>query len=316
MITPHSLSRPDDLTQKCAFCGAKSTRINTYKHYWSYCPECGNAVRFRKDRYMFDFVPKHLFFKLPKGNTLFLLLNRKKDKEAFYDYYLEDNQVNATAKGTKWEGELDSLTKELLKFGISLKDKKVLDISGGPGFLAQDLKNICKEVVVTEYSQVSVERMKNILKLKVLKFDYDSDEISKIINDKFDIVLIRYSINFCKDIKKFLSSLKKLLHNDSIIYVSFVPPTLGVCLRWQFDDYIYNVLYSPETLARLFSEEGLIAFARYEQGRYYYLSGRHFRLFPFIIPYRFLNQFKNCNKDLYQKNIVMIFKKNPNANWY
>lgn len=316
MIKPFFLDTTDSLVNKCIFCGyAKITLINTYKHYWVYCEVCGNAVRFRKERYIFDFIPKRFLSKLPKGSTLFFLLNRQKDKEDFYDYYLENNQMHVSAQGTKWEGELDSLTKELLKFDISLKDKKVLDISGGPGFLAQELKNICKEVVVTEYSQVSVDRMKNILKLDVFKYDYNSDEINRIINNQFDIVLIRYSINFCQDVKRMLSSLKKILHNDSIVYVSFVPPTLGVYLRWQFDDYTYHILYDPETLARLFAEEGLIAFARYDHGSYHYLSGRHFRLLPLMVPYQFINSRKNCNKELIQKNLVMIFKKNPNAVW-
>ncbi|MFA6129457.1 MAG: methyltransferase domain-containing protein [Candidatus Omnitrophota bacterium] len=301
---------------ECEFCGGKkATVINTYKHYWVYCTNCGNIVRRRKKTYLLEFIPKSIFLKLPKGKTLFSMLNRNKDKDAFYDYYLGDNQGQGIVRRTKWEGELESLTKELSRFDISLQNKRVLDISGGPGFLVQDLKNICKEAVVTEYSQVAVDRMKDLLKVNAVKFDYDTDKIGKVVNGKFDIVLIRASINFCLDIRKMLVSLKNILHQDSIVYVSFTPPTLGACLRWQFDDYTYHILYNPETLARLFAEEGLVAFAKYEMARYHYLRGRHLRFLPLMIPYQIINSAKNCNRELMQKCLVMIFRKNPSAAW-
>lgn len=111
-----------------------------------------------------------------------------------------------------------------------------------------------------------------------------------------------------------LGSLKKVLNKDAIVYVSFVPPTLGACLRWQFDDYTYHILYNPETMRRLFTEEGLVAFAKYDDGSFSYLNGFTFKLLaPFIVAYRAFNLFKKCNQELIQKNLVMIFKWSRNT---
>jgi ubiquinone/menaquinone biosynthesis C-methylase UbiE len=154
-----------------------------------------------------------------------------------------------------------------------------------------------------------------LLNIEAIKFDFNKDDIGELLEDRFDIVLIRYAINFCLDIRKMLSSLKRVLNEDAIIYVSFVPPTLGTCLRWQLDDYTYLILYNPETMARLFAEEDFIAFAKYDHGSYHYLKGRHKKFFPLLIPYRIANSFKDINRELIQKNLVMIFRRNPNFSW-
>ena len=55
--------------------------------------------------------------------------------------------------------------------------------------------------------------MKNKLNLDAIKFDINSDDISNLVDDTFDIIFMRHCINFCLDIKKFLKSLKKIIKN-------------------------------------------------------------------------------------------------------
>jgi 2-polyprenyl-3-methyl-5-hydroxy-6-metoxy-1,4-benzoquinol methylase len=297
---------------ECRLCTCQDlSQINTYKHIWFSCDECGNIFRQQKKNYFLNCLPEALFKLIPKTKREIIIncFKKKKTGEEFYNYYLHEEQ-KTTTKGTPWENELPKLTQELKSLNIDLQGKAILDLSGGPGFLAQELKDIARKVLVTEFSQGSVERMKKILNIDAIRFDYNTDDLSQITTEKFDIVLIRYSINFCLDIPQLLKQLKNITTDNAIIYVSFVLPTLGTCLRWQFDDYTYLVLYHPETIIRLFSEGGFTLMGRYPHGSDHYLSGRLFKfLAPFMLSYRFINSFKKCNQDLTSKGLALIFKK-------
>ncbi|MBM3262258.1 MAG: methyltransferase domain-containing protein [candidate division Zixibacteria bacterium] len=252
------------------------------------------------------------------------------EKGNIYDYYLDEDQsirggYNLSSKGTKWEGESEYVQDELNGWGVLLKDKKVIEISGGPGYFAKELSPVSRKWVVTEYSQVSAERMRNILGLEAIKFDFNSDDLSKIVDDTFDIVLLRHCINFCSDIRKFLGSIKRVIHKDTVIYCSFTQPTFASCLRWSVDDYTFPILYHPETIQKLFAEEGFIAFGKKEQGTRHWIYGGywmtggvhwgHVMTSPVTIPYYFLNRFKNIDVSTREKNLAMIFRKNPDARW-
>jgi 2-polyprenyl-3-methyl-5-hydroxy-6-metoxy-1,4-benzoquinol methylase len=184
-----------------------------------------------------------------------------------------------------------------------------LDISGEPGFLIKEVSPICDRAVVTGYSQEVVDRMKNTLKIDAVRYDFNKDDIGEVVNCKFDVVLIRHAINFCKDVKKFLPVLKNVLNRDAIIYVSFVVPTLATCLRWQFDDYTYHVLYTPETIGEFFHQEGFTTLMKYQyQKRSHYLAGKQKVAAPIMIPYRLLNSLKKVNQEEKTKSYVMVFK--------
>ncbi|MBW3595861.1 MAG: class I SAM-dependent methyltransferase [Planctomycetes bacterium] len=304
--------------EQCPFCeNARLTIIQTYKHRWISCNNCGNVQRRQKARYAFECLPDFLFRLLPGriGRFLSMSFKRKAQGEDYYDYYLAGAETGrATAHGTKWEGETERLTQRLADLGVDLRGKSVLDLSGGPGFVAQELSQICRKVVVTEYSRLAVERMRKHLGVDAIRYDYNCDDISELVEEKFDVVLIRWSINFCLDIRGMLASLKQCLNEGAVVYVTFVPPTLGACLRWQFDDYTFLVLYHPETMARLFAEEGLLAVARKDEGAYSYLQGpRHKVLSPFVFPYRIVNRLKMCNQEVSQKNLAMLFQWKPAA---
>lgn len=296
---------------ECHFCNCRHvTVITTYKHLWLSCNDCGNIVRRRKTRYFFDFLPTGIYRFLPKGDSLGKIFGHNKDGADFYDYYLDERQgQKLTAQGTIWEGQLQKLRQELSSYHIDLSGRSVLDISGEPGFLAQELTALGCRTVVTGYSHKSVERMESFLNVNAIKYDFNADDISTLLSEQFDVVLIRYAINYCMDLKKLLRDLSLRVSASAIVYLSFVPPTLGTCLRWQFDDYTYNVLYHPETVARIFAEEGYETVARYAERKYHYLSRGYLRLAPFMVPFQLLNSFKPCNRELIQKDLVMIFRR-------
>ena len=138
----------------CSYCNSTSfSVVNTYKHKWRQCNDCGNVVRARKARYLFEGLPPLAWRVLPGvvEKALTREVDVVQDDAAYYAYY---HRIAATgsAAGTKWESEYDALILKLDELGISLKDKSVLDISGGPGFLVKRLQDVARRAVVTEYS--------------------------------------------------------------------------------------------------------------------------------------------------------------------
>jgi len=229
-----------------------------------------------------------------------------------YDYY--DEYSKLAVEETKWYGEAENNRKTLGTYGISLTGKTILDISGGPGFVAKELSKSAERVIVTEFSKKAVEGMKKNLGVEAVKFDYQKDKISDILKYKFDIIFINFSINFCYNLKSFVNDLKNVINKDSVIFVSFVLPTLGCCLRWHHDEYTYNVLYHPETMGKVFSEEGFTPVAKKIIRTYGYMENRTILkklfLLPFIILYTVyaLRPLLSINRELIQKDILHIYK--------
>jgi hypothetical protein len=244
----------------CSYCqGTEGTRINTYKHYWVVCHSCENALHTQKDQYLLPMLfPGPLSYLVPKKiKKLFYLAADVKDNQSIaYEYYagLSGNQ---TAVGTKWEGQFDKLRTELEGFDIGLKGKKVLDISGGPGFRAKEMEGVVESTVVTEYSQVSVDGMAKNLGIDVVKYDYNNDELDQVVDGKFDLILAINSINYCADIAAFAQSLRKVMHKDSRIYLNYNVQTLGCMLRSQLQEYNYNILFTYKSVKESFEAAGI-----------------------------------------------------------
>jgi 2-polyprenyl-3-methyl-5-hydroxy-6-metoxy-1,4-benzoquinol methylase len=263
----------------------------------------------KRDQYFWEFIPLSIIRALPLGRKLAQYFTHFKDGEDFYDYYLDPQQGQTLNRAaTKWRSETQDLVQQLNLNGIELHGKRVLDISGGPGFLAQDLSKVCSSVLVTELSHQVTERMTSALAVRAIKFDFNSDDLSSVVAEKFDLVLIRYAINFCDDLGRLACAIKALLVPGGAVYVSFVPPTLGTMIRWQFDEYTYRNLYQPETMARCFLGQGFQERNRMEDGRYWFAKGMK-KMLPFALPYLVRNMFSNCDRRLIQRNFVAIFAK-------
>jgi ubiquinone/menaquinone biosynthesis C-methylase UbiE len=230
------------------------------------------------------------------------------DGSRIYDYLATIERP----EGTKYEGQFANFyEKVLIRYGIDVKGKSVLDISGGPGFFARDLGKIAGHVVMTEFNLPSVEFARSKLGVEAFLYDFNSHVISDCTSDRFDIVMIRYAINFCTDIPRFLHQLKKVLHPNALVLVcGFVLPSLGVCLQWQFDDYTYPILYNPETMEKLFAQAGFSIRNRYDGGAYRYNRDLRWPQALMNSLYGFANRLhinRSFNRDPLQKNACMIF---------
>jgi 2-polyprenyl-3-methyl-5-hydroxy-6-metoxy-1,4-benzoquinol methylase len=303
--------------KSCVICKQKAFEIvDSYKHYWYCCKYCGNVQRFRKQKYLFEyFLPSSIAaLILPKiiCNELYPVREIIKNEHYYYDYYEQIAQIPLIK--TKWFFVPKKFQAVFKKNQISIRNKRILDISGGPGFLTKYVSHFTKHAIVTEFSEKAVAGMKKYLGIQAVKFDYNTDSIHLLFQQPFDIVIIEYSINFCKNLQAFVSSLKKIVKNGSYIYISFIPPTIGCCLRWQHDEYTYNILYQPETLLRIFIQNGFKLIRSYSDGEYGFLDNLPLLLFLFRLPFAFWFGLKSifftstCNREFVQKNIVYLFR--------
>ena len=304
-------------SSSCIYCNSSSySKINTYKHIWWSCNNCGNILCENRSSYIFEFLPKYLSkfihgeylnkVRYVRGlKNLISDLGRGSNSIDLYDTYLDDGKVDSS--GTAWEGISSQLMEEFESYGLSFSDKNVLDVSGGPGYVIKELSQHCNKAVVTEYSPSTVRRMSEILGMESYQYDFNKDRISDVVNDKFDVVLIRHSINFCKDLNKMAASLKAVLNEGAVVYLTFVPPTLASCLRWQMEDYIYHVLLKTETVKKIFMNEGFVEIASQTNEASYYTDNK--RIYSAIFFFtRIMNSTKRIDKTLTTKSAKNGFK--------
>lgn len=258
----------------CPNCGdSEFTLTATYKHAWITCNECGVVQRERRQRYPFDRAWARFLIENTRLRSLFArtLLRQQEiieDEQRFYNYY--HDTASRGVQGTKWESVNASVFANLKKLGIAITGKSVLDVSGGPGFLTQQLQKFAKRAVVTEFSQHAIDGMTKALSIEGVRFDYNSDYLDRCVDGPFDVIFVIYSIGFCNNLREFVRALGKLTQTGSVVYVCHSPPTLGLMLRWQFDEYTYTRCWPADIAAKYFAEIGMEEIARLDEGRFRY----------------------------------------------
>ena len=204
-------------------------------------------------------VPRSVAQRIPRTASAVTLLYPDTevvaDERRRFDHYDTFSAVDVST--TSWAGQIESITSRLRDHDAGFEGREVLDISGGPGFMtAHFAEHGARRAVVTEVSQGAVDGMRRNLPIEVVKFDYQGDRLRDVVEGMFDLVVIDYSINFCIDLAGFVRSLPEILRPGGFVYVSWIHPTLGCFLRWQFDECMYNVLFRPETVDTTFTTAG------------------------------------------------------------
>lgn len=249
--------------------------FTTYKHRWICCKRCRNISRVRRPRYPLGRLSYVLLSRLLPDSALEMLYPSPEIREVesrFYEYYSDVSASNFDT--SKWRGVYENLVRHFNdNLDYNFADKRLLDVSGGPGFIAKKLTDDGAQVVVTEFSARSVAGMKRNLDLDAVTFDYNNDVLDDKVEGKFDVVLIMASINFCRDIRAFVQSIRRVCAPEAIIYVTFTEPSLGTCLRWQFDEYTYNVLYHPRLMDEAFLAGGFHLIHRHTDALYKWNEG-------------------------------------------
>ncbi len=260
----------------CPICNSKHlTKVNSYKHFCYVCNDCNNVFHIKKEaRYFLEWLlPRSIFKRLLPPKAFLRLFHDKGDISAadFYDVYATECRNLSEVR----QSEVDQLLDQLSLAGITLHGKSVLDISGGPGFVAKQLKGTCARFVVTEFSEKATRAMKDVLGIETVKFDYTSDKLQSLFADKFDLVLLRSSIIFCPKLDEFVASLRAILNRGGHVLVETIMPTLGDVLWWQQMEYKFPIIYSQETIEKYFYKHGFSLIAGYrDYGSYTAIKGR------------------------------------------
>lgn len=268
----------------CAICGKTGSvsEIDTYKSTWFHCEGCGCYSRVQKPHYPLEGLASALllpFRHIPKINGFLQSLGRKKQGVDFYRYY--SDQLASGDRGP-WAGQSDMVTAELRGAGL-LQDwagRKVLEISGEPGFFAHDLMKAGADVIVSAFADDVARAMSERLGVRTFTYDFNTDDIVRRVEatgnrGSFDFIFIRFAIGFCQDVPALMQKLTSLLKPGGMLYVSFSPASRAVLLRWMFDDYTYLRQYTEQSLNEAAAAAGMPQCARFDEGYFHWDHGPH-----------------------------------------
>ncbi len=283
-----------------------SIELDTYKSKWLQCSKTGCYKRQQKDSYPYQWVDNQLSRKIPKVRAVATLLGRKQQGTDFYRYY--SDVLSSETRG-KWKDEFEKVRKQVEGIGLSLIGKKILDVSGEPGFFASDARSVCGEVSVTAFADSVALAIQDHLSISANKYDFNTDNLKAIYHgERFDVIFIRYAIGFCEDLRSFAQQCRALLKEDGAIYISFSPASRAVCARWMFDDYTYLRQYTKAFLTRCFVDQKFEQVGEYDEGSYLWSEGMHWsqRLFS----QRYTEAiFRGVDPiEHYQHNVALIFR--------
>lgn len=282
---------------KCTYCESTNTfQINTYKHLWTLCQDCGTAIRKLKDKFIFSFIPIR---QLKVNEELFSDVSKIYD-----DHYLNEKKMIADRRAADKFHKKYFIDRNMLIEGLN-----ILDISGGAGHFINEFQKYGASVALTEFNKVSVDFARERYNINAHRFDFNTNSINQIFNEKFDIVLLRCAYGFCIDVDKFLKDLKNILNKDAlVIWTHNYQPSIGFFLRWQIPSYIQLILHQPEITIKLHQDNGYVLekleqisfFYRYNYGLIKNLGAKFLALlyyFPTVLripPNRFNFRDRRC----------------------
>lgn len=293
----------------CKICSSdRLTILNTYKHYAVVCGDCNCVFHVKKSNYLFEYlIPRKWALKILPAKAFLRLFSDKGDfrPEDFYNAKAFDSTDT-----TSWRvSEVMQVSDQLALAGIDIDGKKILDISGGPGYVGEFLKQHGADVIVTEYSNSTVQMMRDVRGLKAETFDYNKDNLQSKFPEKFDLIMMRSSIIFCADLDALIEQIKSIIKPSGIVFLESILPSYGEIFWWQQLEYKFPYIYSQETIEKKFFKNGFkLKVAYKDHGSYsavklrsYDTIARHVFTwmieYPMVLVYRLLNIHKRAAID-------------------
>jgi hypothetical protein len=300
----------------CNYCNSNHIyKINSLKHYFFYCLDCKNIKSFSKNKKtVFNYI-SFIFYildKIFKTTLRDMLCYYNTSAQDQYSYYL-DVIKNHRYEDTKWFNYDQKFIKFLNDNLINLNNKKLISISEEPGFFYQLIKNKCKKVVFTALNNSVAKIMQSYIGVDTITYDANNDDISKQVNDKFDIILIRSVIGHINNLEKFIEQIKNITHNNTIIICSFHTPSKQSPILFGYDDYTINCLLDIKYVKKLFEKNNFIItkiITKTENllEKYYYNKRKGLLFLPlYYIIKIFLNTSLNEQQTLQTEDTNVIF---------
>ena len=249
------------------------------------------------------------YFRYPFLTFMGKKYRRRHKKFQIYDYFVSSSHIEYI------KCEARDLQLKLKTLNIDVEGKNILDVSGGNGIVLNHFKPFAQELVLTEVNDLALDYARDILKLKTLKFDFDEENITEVLEKKlasdnnftakFDLILLRACVMFIKDLDLFFAELKKVLAPNGVIFIEkSVWFTLGVALRTQIDDSSYAILRAHKALEETINRNGFIVLSStFEIDPSMYIFDHDKRLMSRLLYV----VYENIN--------ILKFKKNDHSNY-
>ena len=264
--------------------------IKTYKSIWDLDLNSGIASVKSRKRYPLQFFSKmHRKLRILGKDTKI-----ENDPSLIYestDDYAGGQQNFCSVDDINVQAHRADIFCEILKgYNISLLNQSILDISGGSGvFVKRLLNHGAKEVMNTEFSKLAVQYSRSQLGIPAVHYDINKDKLVDLTNGKkFDVILLRGCIEFCDDLDQLSKDLSEVTHENSIVILTFIHPTLGVALRTSFDQYNVKYCRPSSSVASYFENNGYISLVNSEIflfDRNYAFAHLKWPFFPFYVFY-------------------------------
>lgn len=228
----------DQLCRECT--SPNMACVATYKRHWYFCRECGSGHPVQRSFYPLQFLPVQDWTK------------RDVDEATMYDYFVNPVHIEYSLGTAR---DIDSTY--VKPWNIPIAGQKILDISGGNGHFINEFKKMGADVTLTEINQLSIDYAAKTHGMKVFKFNFNDDRIHELTSEKYDVIMSRASIMFCRDLKTHAQDLAKITKPGGLVFINHsVIPTLGVILRTQVDEFSYFALRDPEQVIKSFKAAG------------------------------------------------------------
>jgi hypothetical protein len=305
----------------CHYCNSNRVYcIDSLKHSWIFCLDCKNSKSFaKKNKTIFNYISYILLIidKVFRVNLVRLLCYYDKSPQDSYFYYSSIIK-KCKYQNTKWFNYDKNLINFLKKNNIDLKKKKLISISEEPGFFYNKIKEQCSDIVFTALNKSVANDMKQFIGVNTLTYDANKDDISKLINKKFDIILLRGLINHIEDLKKFIVQIKKIMHKNTIVICGFNTPSIHTSIVYGYDDFTFNTLYDDKFLENQFLKKNFKIkkkITQTEDVKKHYSKFKKILFTPMYYFFRLKNFIKNKNfekitkNQLYLKRVILIMSR-------
>jgi SAM-dependent methyltransferase len=196
---------------------------------------------------------------------------RGADAYRYYEDYLARQDPGV------WEPEYAQFRAKMAGAGVTLSGRHLLDVSGEPGlFAAQAQRDGAASVTVTAFAGNVVAAIRKHLALNAVEFDFNADRLSEVLPGTHDFIVCRYALGYCEDLPRFFAELRAISAPGAYVFLSFSPPSLGLCSRWMFEDYSYLRQYTPEHVLVAAARHGFRCEQVFDEGSYRFDRSLHF----------------------------------------
>jgi ubiquinone/menaquinone biosynthesis C-methylase UbiE len=129
--------------------------------------------------------------------------------------FLNENVAEKYNTLVSFEDLCENDLAEIITKKIEREDIKLLDLGGGTGKFSNHFRNKSKwDITIGDFSQTMLDQAK-LNKYKTLTLDINNLNL----NEKFDVILIKFCIHYVSKNKKFFDSISKCLNSNGKIFI-------------------------------------------------------------------------------------------------